>query len=195
MPVKLLQWPSGQQSAKTQTNRARPPLMPPSARSSRAMAAAKSFDGPPQRAEKIPGAPPSAATTKPESSANAGRPEAAAAALRRARELSPEFDGPAAALADLREGQGDWDAALRWSAVEVRTLPDNIAARFALANRLAKAERHADAEAAYREILRREPEAADAWFNLGMMADKQARPDEAADHFERARALRAAQIR
>ncbi len=124
-----------------------------------------------------------------------GAPEAAAAALRRARELSPEFDGPAAALADLREGQGDWDAALRWSAVEVRTLPDNIAARFALANRLAKAERHADAEAAYREILRREPEAADAWFNLGMMADKQARPDEAADHFERARALRAAQIR
>ena len=29
----------------------------------------------------------------------AGAPEAAAAALRRARELSPEFDGPAAALA------------------------------------------------------------------------------------------------
>lgn len=120
----------------------------------------------------------------------AGAPEAAAAALERARDLSPEFDGPAGLLADLSERRGDMAGAIRWSEVEVQTLPDDIGRRFILANRLAKAARHADAEVAYREILGRAPDAADAWFNLGVMADKQGRSEEAHGHFERARTLK-----
>lgn len=120
----------------------------------------------------------------------AGAPQAAAAALERARSLSPEFDGPAGLLADLHERRGDLPAAIRWSAAEVDTLPDDISRRFMLANRLAKAGQYADAERTYRDIVRREPKATDAWFNLGVMADKQGRPDEAKAHFERARELK-----
>ena len=46
------------------------------------MACRKSLSGPAQRAEWMPGAPPSASTASPESSANAGRPDAVAAAAR-----------------------------------------------------------------------------------------------------------------
>src|SRR6266498_2938403 len=47
----------------------------------RCIAAPKSLFGPAQRAEWMPGAPPSASTTSPESSANAGKPAAFAAAV------------------------------------------------------------------------------------------------------------------
>ena len=57
----------------------------PSAACTRAMAAAKSLSGPAQRAECTPGAPPSAATQKPESSASAGN----AARRRRCQRLDP----------------------------------------------------------------------------------------------------------
>ena len=46
------------------------------------MAARKSLSGPAQRAEWMPGSPPSASTTRPESSAKAGLPVAFAAASR-----------------------------------------------------------------------------------------------------------------
>ena len=49
---------------------------------SSAMARAKFLSGPAQRAEWMPGAPPSASTARPESSAKAGRPAAFAAASR-----------------------------------------------------------------------------------------------------------------
>ena len=53
-----------------------------------AMACAKSLAGPAQRAEWMPGAPPSASTARPESSAKAGRPAALAAASALMRALS-----------------------------------------------------------------------------------------------------------
>ncbi len=61
-----------------------------SRRSIRVIAAVKSLFGPAQRAEKIPGAPSSASTTSPESSAKAGSCAALAAATALIRALAPK---------------------------------------------------------------------------------------------------------
>ena len=73
--------PCGQATARAEVNHAARSSEPISSSrcSTLAMAWEKSLSGPPQRAEKMPGAPSRARTDRPESSANATSPEASAA--------------------------------------------------------------------------------------------------------------------
>src|SRR4051794_3698496 len=84
--------PSGQARQSAETNQAPRSVLPAASASAssactRAIAPAKSLSGPAQRAESTPGAPPNAATQKPESSASAGSPVAAQAATAFSRAL------------------------------------------------------------------------------------------------------------
>ena len=75
-PVKLSVWPSRQESARAQTNEQLLSGLPLKQCSlTRCIAWVKSLSGPAQRQNRS-GAPPNAFTTRPESSASAGSPEA-----------------------------------------------------------------------------------------------------------------------
>ena len=95
-PSNASRWPSGQatHSAETKCAVRAAGAVAPGARkrfSISRIAAAKSLAGPAQRAEWMPGAPPSASTTSPESSANAGSRTAMAAATALMRAFSPKL--------------------------------------------------------------------------------------------------------
>jgi len=93
------------------------------------------------------------------------------------------------ALAEESEQDGDLVAARRWYELAARLDATDPVIPFNLGNVLDELGFTRQAEFAYRQAIARSPNMADAWFNLGLLQEKNEREPDALASYERAFAI------
>lgn len=116
----------------------------------------------------------------------AGREDAAEAALRRAIEADPSYSRSWSNLGRMQLERGDLTAAEETLTAAVRAGPRNAIARVNLAAVVSKRGRTVDAAEHYRAALRLAPELAPAWRGLGLALRRLGKETEARSALERA---------
>ena len=93
------------------------------------------------------------------------------------------------ALAEESEQDGDLVAARRWYELAARLDATDPVIPFNLGNVLDELGFTREAEIAYRQAITRSPDMADAWFNLGLLQEKNEREPDAIASYQRAFAI------